>query len=84
MTAALWTLAGLTVGGVHLVLLRWNTWLYLTGGLMLAVGVQLFRLSGVALLLCLAAWNGALPLLLAAVGVMLARFLVLRVAEVVP
>jgi hypothetical protein len=84
MTAALWSLTGLATGAVHFALLRWNTRLYLTGGLIQAVGVQLLRLAGIALLLCLAAWNGALPLLLAAFGVMLARFLQVRVTEVVP
>ncbi len=84
MMAALWSLAGLATGAAHFALLRWNTRLYLTGGLMQAVGVQLLRLAAVALLLCLAAWNGALPVLLAAFGVMVARFVVVRVTEVQP
>jgi F1F0 ATPase subunit 2 len=84
MISALWSLAGLATGATHFALLRWNTRLYLTGGLMQAVGAQLLRLASIALPLCMAAWNGALPLLLAASGVMVARFLVLRVAEVLP
>ena len=85
MIATLWLLAGFTAGTVHFTLLRWNTLLYLTsGGIMRAVGMQLLRLASIALLLGLAAWHGAIALVLATMGVMLARLLVLRVMQVVP
>ena len=85
MIATLWLLAGLAAGTVHFSLLRWNTLLYLTSGvIMSAVGTQLLRLASIVLLLGLAAWHSAIALLLAATGVMLARLLVLRVMQVVP
>jgi N-ATPase, AtpR subunit len=85
MIATLWLLAGFTAGTVHFTLLRWNTLLYLTsGGVIRAVGTQLLRLASIALLLGLAAWHGAIALMLATIGMMLARLLVLRVMQVVP
>jgi hypothetical protein len=85
MIAAVWLLAGLTGGIAHFALLRWNTRLYLGGGSVArALGAQALRLAGTTLLLGFAAWHGALPLLLATVGVMLARLLVLRVMAIVP
>jgi N-ATPase, AtpR subunit len=85
MIAALWPLAGFAAGAAHFALLRWNTRLYLTGGGFLrAAGAQLLRLAGMACLLGFAVWNGALPLLLAATGLMLARLLVLRTTLALP
>jgi hypothetical protein len=87
MIAALWLSAGLAAGVAHYVLLRWNTSLYLGAtcqprlSLMPAVGLQVLRLAATASLLGLAAWHGALPLLLAALGIMLARPLVLHALE---
>lgn len=93
MIAALWLSVGLAGGVAHFVLLRWNTLLYLgarTNGssachprhsLMHAVGQQVLRLAATASLLGLAAWHGALPLLLAALGIMLARPLVLHALQ---
>jgi hypothetical protein len=70
---------------LHFALLRWNTQLYLGGGAVPgAVGVQIVRLTSIALLLGFAAWHGALPLLLTASGVTLARPLVLRIMRVAP
>lgn len=85
MSAAFWLLAGLAGGTAHFVLLRWNTRLYLAGGsVACALGVQAFRMAVTALLLGFAAWHGALPLLLAALGVLVARPLVLRVMAIAP
>jgi hypothetical protein len=47
-----------------------------------AIGLQVLRLSAIASLLAIAAWHGALPLLLAGLGVVLARPLVLRATQV--
>jgi hypothetical protein len=85
LAAVLWLLAGVAGGTAHFALLRWNTRLYLAGGSMMrGLGAQMLRLAGTTLLLAFAAWHGALPLLLAAIGVVLARLLVLRVLAIVP
>lgn len=82
---AFWLLAGLAGGTAHFALLRWNTRLYLAGGALgRAVGAQALRLATTTVLLGFAAWHGALPLLLAAIGVALARLLVLRRLATVP
>ena len=83
MTAALWLFAGLAGGVSHFALLRWNTSFYVrAGALTYAIGLQLLRLIATALLLGLAARHGALPLLLTALGVLLARPVVLRATQV--
>jgi len=64
---------GIAAGLVHFHLLRWNTRLFITGGVLRAIGVQALRLAALAGVLLLAAWQGALPLLLTALGVMIAR-----------
>ena len=94
MIAALWLLVGLAGGTAHFALLRRNTMLFLssrqascllsTSSLAHAIGLQALRLAAIAVLLGFAARQGALPLLLAALGVMLARLLVLRVMQVAP
>ena len=66
---------GLAAGLVHFHLLRWNTHLFITCGALRAFGVQALRLAALAGVLVLAAWFGALPLLLTALGVMIARFI---------
>jgi hypothetical protein len=83
--AVLWMLAGFAGGVAHFVLLRRNTLLYLNGGALLsAIAMQVLRLATIALLLGFAARHGALPLLLAAFGVVSARFVVLRAMQVTP
>jgi hypothetical protein len=85
MSALLWLLIGLAGGTVHFLLLRWNTSLYVgAGGLGRAVGAQALRMASVAVLLGIAARHGVLPLLLAALGIMIARPLVLRTIEATP
>lgn len=81
----LWLLLGVAGGGAHFALLRWNATLYVAGGsLAQAVATQALRMAATAAMLAFAAWHGALPLLAAAVGVLLARLLVLRVMAVTP
>jgi hypothetical protein len=83
MSAALWLFAGLAGGVSHFALLRWNTLFYVkAGALAYAIGLQLLRLAATASLLGLAAWHGALPLLLVGLGIVLARPVVLRVTQV--
>lgn len=79
MIATLWLLAGLAVGAAHFALLRRNAALFLTGSIAHALGMQALRMVLTTALLAFAVWHGALPLLLAALGVLLARALVLRV-----
>ena len=70
---------GLVAGTLHFMLLRWNTALYVrNGGLVPAIGVQGLRLAVTATVLFAVALHGALALLLAAGGVLLARLAVLR------
>jgi len=67
---------GIAAGLVHFHLLRWNMRLFITGRALRAFGVQALRLAALAGVLVFAAWQGALPLLLTALGVTIARFVV--------
>jgi len=67
---------GIAAGLVHFRLLRWNTHLFMTGGPLRACGVQALRMAALAGVLVLVALHGALPLLLTALGVTIARFVV--------
>jgi F1F0 ATPase subunit 2 len=80
VSAAIWLLAGLAGGIAHFSLLRWNTALYAEGSVVGALGVQLLRMALTTGLLVFAVSHGASPLLLAALGVVLARLPVLRVS----
>jgi len=85
MSTVFWLLAGLAGGTAHFALLRWNTILYVAGGTMArAIGVQVLRMAATTVLLAFAAWHGAWPLLFCAIGVVLARLLVLRVLAITP
>ncbi len=72
---------GIAAGLLHFHLLRWNTRLFIAGGALRAIGVQLVRLAALAGVLVLAAWHGALPLLLTALGVIIARFVMTSFAR---
>lgn len=84
MTGAVWFLAGLLGGAAYFALLRWNTMLYVRPVFAQALGVQLLRLAGMGVLLGFAAHHGAWPLLLAALGMLVARPLALRMMQVTP
>ncbi len=72
-------IAGLLAGGLHFALLRRNTELYLRPrGLGRGIALQALRLALLAGVLVVLARQGALPLLLGALGVLVARQLVLR------
>ena len=72
-------IAGLAGGTAHFALLRWNTALYLRpSGLSRAIVLQALRLALLAGVLVLLARQGALPLLLGALGVLAGRWIVLR------
>jgi hypothetical protein len=65
---------GLLAGTLHFALLRWNTALYARPGRAgMGAGLHVLRMAVLAGLLALAAWHGALPLLLMALGVLIAR-----------
>jgi N-ATPase, AtpR subunit len=85
MNPVVWLLAGVAAGSVHFALLRWNTSLYLSpGGLAGAICIQTLRLASIALLLAFAAWHGALALLSVALGIVLARSLMLHALRAAP
>ncbi len=70
---------GLLAGTVHFALLRWNTALFAQPRrIWVAVPLQVARLSVLAGLLVIAALHGALPLLLTALGLLVARPVVMR------
>lgn len=71
--------AGVLAGALHFALLRWNTTLYARAGrVAAAAALQVLRLGVLAGLLAIVARQGALPLLLAALGLLIARSLVVR------
>jgi hypothetical protein len=81
----LWLLGGLGAGAAHFALLRRNAALYISAGSFVrAATLQVLRIAGIAEGLTFAAWHGALPLLLAALGVMMARPLILHGALAAP
>lgn len=71
--------AGLAAGTVYFTLLRWNTMLYVgVGRLWTAAAAQIARFLALAGLFTIAALHGGLPLLLTALGVLVARPCVIR------
>lgn len=72
--------AGALLGLLFFGSLRWNARLY-GGRVLLALGAQLARFGVLAVALTLLARWGAAPLLAAALGLMLARRVVLRRVE---
>jgi F1F0 ATPase subunit 2 len=75
---------GIAAGLLHFLLLRWNTRLFITAGALRAIGVQALRLAALAGVLVLAARLGAMPLLLTALGVMIARQIVVSRTQAMP
>jgi hypothetical protein len=77
--AAIFLTFGFTAGMLFFALLRWNTSLYMRGGsVALALALQTARITAVGGLLILTALYGALPLLLTALGLVIARPVALR------
>jgi hypothetical protein len=72
-------LVGVTAGTLYFALLRWNTVLYVHAGqIWVAIAVHVLRLGALAGLLALAVLHGALPLLLTALGLLIARPVIMR------
>jgi F1-F0 ATPase (N-ATPase) AtpR subunit len=79
LAGAIYPSLGFMAGTLFFALLRRNAWLYMRGGsLAFAVALQGVRFAAVCLLLVLTALHGALPLLLTALGLLIARPVVLR------
>lgn len=79
MPGAGFLLAGVAVGAIYFTALRWNTALYFASNGHWAIGLHFMRLGGMAALLVAMSLFGAVPLLLFAIGVLLARPVVMRV-----
>lgn len=70
--------AGMLLGLVHFGSLWWNARLYAGGGWVQALGLQLLRICLLIVVLGALAWLGASFLLAGALGLLLARGLILR------
>ncbi|MFG1393536.1 N-ATPase subunit AtpR [Xanthobacter agilis] len=77
--AALGLGVGLVAGGAYFTALWWNTQLYLAGGrALVAIALQAARFALLLGAMAALALLGALPLLMGAVGLLIARTLVVR------
>jgi F1F0 ATPase subunit 2 len=75
-----WLAAGMVIGAVHFLSLRWNVRMLTAGrSLLPVVAVQLGRFAAMAVVLALITRTfGALPLLAAALGILAARTVIVR------
>ncbi|MCF8534392.1 MAG: ATP synthase subunit I [Reyranella sp.] len=75
-----WLAAGAAIGALYFLALRWNVRFFATGrSVVLAVALQFARFAAMAGLLTIVALEfGALPLLAATAGVLMARTMFLR------
>jgi F1F0 ATPase subunit 2 len=79
LTLALYFTAGIVAGTLYFVCLWWNARLFAERcGTMLTFLLLLGRIAVLGCVLTLAARQGAMPLLLMALGVFIARFAVMR------
>lgn len=76
--------AGMLLGLFHFGSLMWNTELYLGGGWAAALGLQLARFGLLVACLVAMAMLGALPLLGSALGLLVARGVLVRRARRAP
>ena len=78
--AAFWLAVGAVIGGGFFLSLRWNVYMLATGSAVLPViAVQLARLAMIGgALTAIALYFGALPLLAASAGILLARSIIIR------
>jgi F1F0 ATPase subunit 2 len=81
---AIGSFVGIAAGALHFATLRWNVRLLISGAPAKAIGLQLLRLAGVAVLFGVLAKLGAWPLLCGAAGLLLARGFILRRVQVTP
>jgi F1F0 ATPase subunit 2 len=75
-----WSAAGMVIGAVHFLSLRWNVQMLIAGhSLLPVVAVQLGRFAAMAVVLALITRTfGALPLVAAALGILAARTVIVR------
>jgi hypothetical protein len=75
-----WLATGMVIGGFHFLTLRWNVRTLTAGGSLLpAMAVQLGRFAAIATVLAvIAAYFGALPLLITTAGILAARTVITR------
>jgi len=78
--AVAWFMAGTIIGAAHFLSLRWNVRMLTAGrSLLPVVAVQLGRFAAMAVVLALITRTfGALPLLAAALGILVARTVIVR------
>ena len=78
--AAGWLAAGVVIGGIHFLTLRWNVRMLAAGrSLLPAMAVQFGRFAAIGIVLAvIAGYFGALPLLAATAGILAARTLIVR------
>lgn len=80
--AAAWAAGGLLLGAAYFTALRWTVDLFAAGpGRLMPAMLTLGRLAAAALFLVVAARSGALPLLSAFLGFLVARTVALRWAR---
>jgi N-ATPase, AtpR subunit len=75
-----WLCAGALIGTIHFATLRWNTLVFADGrSILLPIGIQFARFVATgAMLFGIARFFGALPLLDATVGILVARTIAVR------
>ena len=80
LNVGVWLAVGAVIGALHYQTLQWNVRvLTIRQSALLGLAIQLARLAAMAVVLTLIARNyGALPLLVATLGVLTARTVVLR------
>lgn len=80
LTAGGWLAAGIAVGALHFLALRWNTRLFVSGpSVTFAMGAQLARYALTAgALVIIARYSGAAALLITTVGILMGRTVILR------
>lgn len=76
---ALWLAVGVVAGTAYFTNIWWSSQRFAIGiGIMATLGLSALRLAALGGLLVLASWQGAAPLLGTALGVVVARFGVMR------
>lgn len=79
MQIVLWLAAGVAVGVLHFLSLRWSVRLFIEGRAARSLAIQGLRLAVLGGgLFAVVVWFGALPLLAATAGLLLARTAVIR------
>ncbi len=80
LTAGGWLAVGIVIGALHFLALQWNTRLFVSGlSVALAIGTQLVRYAvTAAALVFIARYTGAIALLIATLGILIARTVILR------